>query len=250
MAIGIYDLEQHSHDVIHETSVDFIKPIINTPIHLMQYDNSLPIIAVKLYKDNIPFILPDSENVFMLIRWGLKDHSFIHKQVLGCNVDRDTVYFMVSETMLTHYGSLNPILELIIQESYTDSDGIVYNKRVAGSSYIRIEIDKNPIQRSDIEAAYELHKFFDIDYEISINPTVTGQEPSLVSIGFGDDKFILPNGTPVIPNPTGEVIDDRLEAAKIGNSTYGVFTADKKNGNTISPIVGLVFEDITNNQEN
>lgn len=243
MAVSTYTIK--TNDVIHETNIDFVKRVINMPVHLMQYDQTLPIIAVELFKDDEPYHLPDNNNIYVYVRWGLKDHSFIHKPVLGCNSARNIVYFAVEQQMVLFEGKLNPILELIIQEPYTDSTGIMYSKRVAGSSYINIEIDRNPIQRDDIKSAYSLDHLVDVDL-ITINPTVSGNEPIAHAIGFSGTNYILPSGSIVVPNSpaTGPDVED-LTSIKIDNDTFrisGSFTAEKKENDTVTPIECIVFE--------
>ena len=237
MAVTSYDIK--STDVIHETSVDFTKRIINAPINLMQYDNTLPIIAVELLKDNNPYYLPDISNVYVYIRWGLPDHSFIHKQILGCSPeDRHIVYFAVEEAMVLYPGKLSPILEVVIIENNT--------KKVAGSSYIYIEINQNPIQKSDVMAAYKISHLVDVDAIIT-NPPVTGDEPILSTLGVGNNNYILPVGTPVIPNPDIDVPDvTDLIGLKISGETFKMpdTCAVEKKESEQSPsekITGIVF---------
>lgn len=49
--------------VIHQTYVDLNKRGVNKPIHLVQYDHGLPIVAVNLYSDGFVYTLP--ENVYV-----------------------------------------------------------------------------------------------------------------------------------------------------------------------------------------
>ncbi len=47
-----------SDKFVHNVSVDFRRRIVNEHIHIVQYDNSLPIIAVTLYSDYSPYCVP------------------------------------------------------------------------------------------------------------------------------------------------------------------------------------------------
>lgn len=131
----------YSDRIIHETKVDFMKHIISKPIRLMQYDNSIPIIAVKLFKDDEPFILPD--NCEVMFRWSKKDSTYIRDWVLGCDETRQIVYLEVSDNMSFYYGDVNPILELKL------------GGKVAGSTYFPITIDRNPVQRDDVQSSVD-----------------------------------------------------------------------------------------------
>ena len=58
------------------------------------------------------------------------------------------VYFEVDEQMSFLHGPVNPILEL----SFVDGGKVTQR---AGSSSIAIEIERNPIQESDIQSTSE-----------------------------------------------------------------------------------------------
>lgn len=134
--MNIYTVK--STDIVHNTSVDLITRWFAREVHIVQYDNSQPIVAVKLFKNSDRFVLPDGYEANL--RFGKKDRTFIYKPVLGCNQDRDTVYFAVDEQMSMFYGKVNPIIEF------------TYNGAVVGSSSIPFVIDKNPIQIGDVES--------------------------------------------------------------------------------------------------
>ena len=134
--MNIYTVK--STDIVHNTSVDLITRWYTREVHIVQYDNSQPIVAVKLFKNSDRFVLPDGYEANL--RFGKKDRTFIYKPVLGCNQDRDTVYFAVDEQMSMFYGKVNPIIEF------------TYNGAVVGSSSIPFVIDKNPIQIGDVES--------------------------------------------------------------------------------------------------
>ena len=134
--MNIYTVK--STDIVHNTSVDLITRWFAREVHIVQYDNSQPIVAVKLFKNSERFVLPDGYEANL--RFGKKDRTFIYKPVLGCNQGRDTVYFAVDEQMSMFYGKVNPIIEF------------TYNGAVVGSSSIPFVIDRNPIQIGDVES--------------------------------------------------------------------------------------------------
>lgn len=134
--MNIYTVK--STDIVHNTSVDLITRWFTKEVHIVQYDNSQPIVAVELFKNSERFVLPDGYEANL--RFGKKDRTFIYKPVLGCNQGRDTVYFAVDEQMSMFYGKVNPIIEF------------TYNGAVVGSSSIPFVIDRNPIQIGDVES--------------------------------------------------------------------------------------------------
>ena len=135
------DYTPESYRIVHLTTVDFNKRILPRPIHIVQYDDSIPILAVSLYLDGNQYTIPNSAE--MNIRFGKKDGTFVYNPALGCSPDRHTVYFEVTQQMTTNRGIFNPIVEMVV-------DG-----NIAGSSCIDIEIDRNPIQETDIESNTE-----------------------------------------------------------------------------------------------
>ena len=141
--------------VVHSTSVDFIKRPKTDPIHIVQYDKTIPIIKVNLYLDGVSYILPDAIGV--RVRWSKPDKTFVYKDILGCSPDKKSIYFDVDEQMSYYSGIVYPILELKI------TDGI--NNYYAGSAPISVIIDENPILDQDVESQSE---YFDINPFIDI----------------------------------------------------------------------------------
>lgn len=129
--------------VIHETDVDFNRRIIVKPIHLMQYDNTLPIIAVTLYKNGNLYSISNND-IKVYIRWGKQDHTYVRKEPIGCNSERNTFYFEIDKNMMLFFGLHTPIIELNLDST-----------KVVGSSYFLVEIDRNPIQEADRESVVD-----------------------------------------------------------------------------------------------
>ena len=138
-------------DILHKTLIDFTKRVSIPTIHIVQYDNTLPIVEVELFNNYENYILPNNCNVY--IRWSLKDGEAIYKKVLGCSIDRKKVYFAIDKNMVKYPGSKSAILEVIIDEQFIDSDDehTIYPNRIAGSSPLYFEIDRNPIPIPDLQ---------------------------------------------------------------------------------------------------
>ena len=131
-----------STKVVHNTSVDFKKRCLSLPIHIVQYDHSLPILAVSLNSGGNTYTLPN--NVEANIRLKKPDGKVVYNPVLGCNNERNVLYVEITYQMTTCWGRTSPVIEIVI-----DTD-------VVASSSIDIEIDKNPIQVGDIESTDEV----------------------------------------------------------------------------------------------
>lgn len=145
MALSIYNPD--SNRITHSTAVDFnSRPNIFKPVYLVQYDDKLPILAINLYNNGQEYAAPSSAN--FNIRVPKKDRKFVSNPAIGISSDRKTVYFEITLQMVTDYGTFYPIIEMLISE------------KVAGSSPIRMIIEKNPVQEGDIESSDEFKSFY------------------------------------------------------------------------------------------
>lgn len=126
-----------ANKIVHVTAVDFsARPTTFSPVRLVQYDNKLPIIEVKMYNNGLKYAAPSTATAN--IRFG-KHGTFVNKAALGWNDDRTSLYFEVSQQMVTQYGKFTPVIELVV------------GSETAASSAILVIVDKNPIQNSDVE---------------------------------------------------------------------------------------------------
>lgn len=143
MPMSIYTVP--STKIVHETKVDFsARHDYCAPIYLVQYDHSIPIIAVTLRNQQASYKLDDSYEVW--IRWRKPDNTFIRKKALGCNSSKNVVYFEVTQQMVMMYGSTKPVVELVIPGS-TGTD-----PQVASSASFNVVIERNPVQNGDIQS--------------------------------------------------------------------------------------------------
>ena len=143
MAVKLYTPD--SNVIVHETKVDFRRRIVQRQVNLVQYDKSMPIIAVQLYSNGNEYVLPENANAY--IRFGKRDHTYVYNECLGCDQTRTIVYFAITDQMTIFYGEHTPIVELRIGDT------------VAGSGSIPIWIDRNPIQNGDTESKSDLSVF-------------------------------------------------------------------------------------------
>lgn len=128
--------------IIHNTEVDFqTRTQLGMTVHLVQYDKSLPIVAVALYSNGQPYQIPTDAEIN--VRVGKRDGTKVYNPVLGCNINRTICYVEVTQQMTSAYGPTLAILELII------------NGAIAGSSYIPLDIAKNPAQDEAIMSSNE-----------------------------------------------------------------------------------------------
>lgn len=119
-------------EIIHETEVDFVLRPVSTPIHLVQFDNSLPLIKVNLLKNGRKFVIPDGMKVylkFLNAKIGVDNVSF---EITECSEDRTAVYFGVTSAMTNLFQKTFGVISLK-QDDYE-----------AHSSPLHFIIDVNP----------------------------------------------------------------------------------------------------------
>ena len=133
--------------ISHATSVDFSKRSVNQPVHIVQYDRTLPILAVSLYNNGQLYRL--SETMEVSIRLGKPDRTFVYNKALGCDSTRTIVYFEITQQMSLFDGEFYPVIEIV--------DG----EKIANSSTIYLVVDRNPVQHDYIESTIEYKELID-----------------------------------------------------------------------------------------
>lgn len=137
--MGVYTPD--SNRVVHYTYADMTARQIVRPVHLVQYDQGLPIIAVKLYNDGLEYTIPTGATVN--IRCGKVDGNFVYNPALGWDSAMHTVYFEVTKQMTILAGEINPIVEIEL------------NNKIVSSGAIAVQIDFNPVQERSIRSTTE-----------------------------------------------------------------------------------------------
>ena len=146
MSVTIY--MPPSDRIIHNTAVDFGERwSLGTAVNLMQYDKTLPIIAVSLYSGGQLYTIPSSAD--LNVRIGKSDGTKVYNPVLGCNSTRNVAYIEVTRQISAVYGPALATLELVIEGD------------VAYSSYILLDIAKNPAPDDAIESTDEYKSLFE-----------------------------------------------------------------------------------------
>ena len=127
--------------LIKATRADFDRRDVVQPVHLVQYDDTLPVLAVALYKGGQPWTLPTGADVNL--RMDKKDGHYVYNPALGVSSDRSTVYMAVTAQMTTSYGTFAPVVE------------VMAGGGVAGMAALRLDIDRNPVQDGMLESLDE-----------------------------------------------------------------------------------------------
>lgn len=144
--------------LIKATRADFDRRDVVQPVHLVQYDDTLPVLAVALYKGGQPWTLPTGADVNL--RMDKKDGHYVYNPALGVSSDRATVYLAVTAQMTTGCGTFAPVVEVLAGGG------------VAGMAALRLEIDRNPVQDGMIESTDEYKTVQALAAEVAANAKI------------------------------------------------------------------------------
>ncbi len=139
MGVSVYTPD--STKILHVAYADFVSRQIGRTVHVVQYDDGLPLLAVKLFSDGQPYTIPS--NAEINIKLGKSDGKFVYNPALGCDSARHIVYFEITYQMVILAEEVSPVVEVIIGSS------------VSASSSISIIIDRNPVQKDSIQSTSE-----------------------------------------------------------------------------------------------
>lgn len=144
--------------LIKATRADFDRRDVVQPVHLVQYDDTLPVLAVTLYKGGQPWTLPTGADVNL--RMDKKDGHYVYNPALGVSSDRSTVYMAVTAQMTTGYGTFAPVVEVLAGGG------------MAGMAALRLDIDKNPVQDGMLESTDEYKAVQALAAEVAANAKI------------------------------------------------------------------------------
>lgn len=144
--------------LIKATRADFDRRDVVQPVHLVQYDDTLPVLAVALYKGGQPWTLPTDADVNL--RMDKKDGHYVYNPALGVSSDRSTVYIAVTAQMTTGYGTFAPVIEVLAGGG------------VAGMAALQLDIDKNPVQDGMLESTDEYKAVQALAAEVAANAKI------------------------------------------------------------------------------
>lgn len=144
--------------LIKATRADFDRRDVVQPVHLVQYDATLPVLAVALYKGGQPWTLPTGADVNL--RMDKKDGHYVYNPALGVSSDRSTVYMAVTAQMTISYGTFAPVVEVLAGGG------------VAGMAALRLDIDRNPVQDGMLESLDEYKTVQVLAAEVAANAKI------------------------------------------------------------------------------
>lgn len=135
-----------ANSVVHTVSADFIKSLVNEPVRLVQGDKTLPVIAVKLYINELQYTIPTGATAYLNV--SINTTGVYYKiPAAGYNVvnNETIVYFIVDDTLTDGFGTYKAIISVELSDSKV------------GSSYFNITINKHPIQPGAVPYTVEIN---------------------------------------------------------------------------------------------
>lgn len=122
----------------HPAKVYLLSRRLPDIVHLVQYDQTLPVLAVELLQGDAPYTVPEGAAVNIRMAKPVPSSKKVYNPAYGISEDRHTVYIAVTPQMTVVAGCTNPVIEVVV-------DG-----GVACTGTLRLEIDPNPVQESDL----------------------------------------------------------------------------------------------------
>lgn len=151
---------------VKNCTADFDLRRAPVPINLVQFDKTIPILAVALYKGGTAYKLP--EDAEANVRMGKRNNLYVYNPVLGCNEGRTLVYVAVTPQMTTQDGVFYPILEVLAGGG------------VAGTSPLQLVIQRNPVQEGDLEDTSEAQTLADLASQAAASAAAAADSARIV----------------------------------------------------------------------
>lgn len=129
------------NSIVHSTSVSLTNRSPSEPVHLVQYDTTMPFVAVALTSNGQPYTVPSGAAVN--VRLKKPDGHYVYDPAYGVSGDGQTVYIAITLQMTAAFGKAAPIVEVVL------------NGAVAGTGFFVLDIDPNPIPEDAIESTDE-----------------------------------------------------------------------------------------------
>ena len=151
MAIATYSPPDGA--IVKKARADFDLRIVQQPVHLVQYDDTVSVLAVSLYKSGQPWTVPTNADVN--IRMDKRDGHYVYNPALGVNAERNVVYLAITRQMTVHEGAVYPVLEVLTEDG------------TASTASLSLDIDRNPVPMTKITSSDEYKTLREILDEVT-----------------------------------------------------------------------------------
>lgn len=207
-----YQLAQYTppaDSVIIDIDVDFVTRPITPPIHLVQFDKVLPVLAVHMYSNRSAYTMPQQSTAAIRVNKG--DGTYYYAFAEGRSADFTTVYFQIQADLCLDARFKPGVIEI------SNSDGVV------NSSPIQIEVEQNPMPEDAIISS---------DDYINLRQLIDGVE----KWAYGDCQHLTHNSWIVKGCKDGVQIGTGATAEGAENSSTGAYSHTEGYSNTASGV--------------
>lgn len=122
------------------------------PVRLVQYDQRLPVLALRLLHGGKTYALPSGAAAN--IRVGKNDGHCVYNPAWGVSTDRTTVYVEITAQMTACAGIQMASLEIIA------------NGDVKGTPPLKLDVARNPVQADAYESSDEYKSIYELGQQV------------------------------------------------------------------------------------
>ncbi len=122
------------------------------PVRLVQYDQRLPVLALRLLHGGKTYALPSGAAAN--IRVGKNDGHCVYNPAWGVSTDRTTVYVEITAQMTACAGIQMASLEIV-----ADGD-------VKGTPPLKLDVARNPVQADAYESSDEYKSIYELGQQV------------------------------------------------------------------------------------
>lgn len=123
------------------------------PVRLVQYDQRLPVLALRLLHGGKAYALPSGAAAN--IRVGKNDGHCVYNPAWGVSTDRTTVYVEITAQMTACAGIQMASLEIIA------------NGDVKGTPPLKLDVARNPVQADAYESGDEYKSIYELGQQVA-----------------------------------------------------------------------------------
>lgn len=134
--------------IVHAAEASLTQRGVPSVVHIVQYDRTMPILAVRLSADGAPYAVPAGAAVNF--RAKKPDGTHVYNPALGLSADRGTVYVSVTAQTAAAAGTLAAVIEIVLSGA------------VAATAHFAAEIDPNPVPQDAVESTDEYKTIYEL----------------------------------------------------------------------------------------
>ena len=176
--MNIYTPDQNK--VLHYVNVDLATRSFIDAVHLVQYDDKLPILAVRMFQNGVNYDAKEASRI--QLRYGKRDQTFVIADTLGVSDDGSIAYFELTKQITVEAGEHKTLIDVIYadEKEVTTANG--------ASSSFSVVVDKNPVTDDMIESTIEFKQLAEYRNE-ALEYKDDAYESAMILFDYLEDNF-------------------------------------------------------------